>query len=320
MPSSAWVARGRSASLAPLDGGIWAIVVTHNRRELLREALAALHRQSRPPDRVLVVDNASSDGTPEMIRADYAELELLALPTNEGGAGGFHEGMKHAYLAGAEWLWLMDDDTIPQPDALAELLAAADRAAHLRPQLLASKALWTDGRLHPLNVPGIERKRFGRIVGGAELRLLPITTATFASLLVSRTAVARYGLPAKHFFVWSDDIDYTSRVLRDDTGFLVPTSVVEHRTESVYAAVSAPPERFYFHVRNTLYMLRSRLDRPREAAYLGWELLSSIARYLRASSEPIRAIPSILRGLRDGLRRLPPESARNPLGEGSEHG
>jgi rhamnopyranosyl-N-acetylglucosaminyl-diphospho-decaprenol beta-1,3/1,4-galactofuranosyltransferase len=306
--------------LPPLDGGIWAIVVTHNRRELLREALAALDRQSRPPDRVLVVDNASSDGTAEMVRAEYGELELLALPTNEGGAGGFHEGMKRAYLAGAEWLWLMDDDTVPRPDALAELLAAAGRAAHLRPQLLASKALWTDGRLHPLNVPRIERERLGRIVGGAELRLLPITTATFASLLVSRGAVARHGLPAKHFFVWSDDIDYSSRILRDDTGFLVPTSVVEHRTESPYAAVSAPPERFYFHVRNTLYMLRDRLDRPREAAYFGWELVSSIARYLRSSPEPARAIPSILRGLRDGLRRLPPESARHPFRDGTEHG
>jgi rhamnopyranosyl-N-acetylglucosaminyl-diphospho-decaprenol beta-1,3/1,4-galactofuranosyltransferase len=306
--------------LPVLDGGIWAIVVTHNRRELLRESLAALGRQSRPLDRVLVVDNASSDGTPEMVRAEYGELDLLALPTNEGGAGGFHEGMKRAYLAGAEWMWLMDDDTIPRPDALAELLAAAERAGHLRPQLLASKALWTDGRLHPLNVPRIERARFGRIVGAAELRLLPIATATFASLLVSRGAVARHGLPAKHFFVWSDDIDYTSRVLRDDIGFLVPTSVVEHRTESPYAPVSAPPERFYFHVRNTLYMLRDRLDRPREAAYFGWELVTSIARYLRSSPHPARAIPSIVRGLRDGLRRLPPESAHHPFRDGAEHG
>ncbi|HEX2234348.1 MAG TPA: glycosyltransferase family 2 protein [Thermoleophilaceae bacterium] len=294
--------------------------MTHNRRELLRAALAAIERQSHPPDRVLVVDNASSDGTPEMVRGEYGEVELLALTSNEGGAGGFHEGMKEAYRRGAEWLWLMDDDTIPRANALAELMAAADRAAHLGPRLLASKALWTDGQLHPLNVPGIERERLARIVSGAELRLLPITTATFASLLVSRSAVARHGLPAKHFFVWSDDIDYTSRVLRDDPGFLVPTSIVEHRTESAYAHVCAPPERFYFHVRNTLYLLRDRLDRPREAAYLGWELVSSITRYLRASSEPTRAMRSILRGLRHGLRRLPPDSARYPFREGAEHG
>jgi rhamnopyranosyl-N-acetylglucosaminyl-diphospho-decaprenol beta-1,3/1,4-galactofuranosyltransferase len=287
-------------------------VVTRNRRELLREALAALGRQVHPLDRILVVDNASSDGTPEMVRAEYPELELLALPTNEGGAGGFHEGMKRAYVAGAEWLWLMDDDVVPRPDSLAELLAAAERSAHLRPRLLASVALWTDGRLHPLNVPGIERERLPRIVGGAEQRLLPITSATFASLLVNRAAVELHGLPAKHFFIWSDDIDYTSRVLRDETGFLVPTSVVVHRTETPETHISAPPDRFYFHVRNTLYMLRARLDRPREAIFLAWEVATSIVRYLRASDQPTRAIPSILAGLRDGLRGLP-EPDRHPL-------
>jgi rhamnopyranosyl-N-acetylglucosaminyl-diphospho-decaprenol beta-1,3/1,4-galactofuranosyltransferase len=300
------------------DGSVWAIVVTRNRRERLRESLAALDEQSHPLDRVLVVDNASSDGTPEMVRAEYSKHDLLALPTNEGGAGGFHEGMKRAFLAGAEWLWLMDDDTVPRRDSLAELLTAAERAAHLRPQLLASKAVWVDGGLHPLNLPGVERKRFGRIVGGAEQRLLPITSATFASLLVRRTAVDRHGLPAKHFFIWSDDIDYTSRVLRDDTGFLVPTSVVEHRTETAYTHVTAPPERFYYHVRNTLYMLRGRLDRPREATFLAWVLLSSIALHLRASTERTRAIRSIARGLRDGLRRLPPESARYSFRQGGE--
>lgn len=121
-------------------GPVCAIVVTYNRKELLRECLAALAAQTRPPDRVLVVDNASSDGTQAMVEAEYEEVELLALPTNQGGAGGFHEGMKRAHVDGAEWLWLMDDDTIPRPDALAELLAAPARLGSL-PTLLASKVV-----------------------------------------------------------------------------------------------------------------------------------------------------------------------------------
>ena len=268
---------------------------------------------------MLVVDNASADGTAEMVRKDYADVDLLALPTNQGGAGGFHEGMNHAYLAGAEWLWLMDDDTISRGDTLAELLAAAERAKPLRPLLLASKALWTDGRLHPMNVPGFDRERLGRIVGGAERGLMPVTCATFVSLLVRREAVRRYGLPAKHFFVWSDDIEYTNRVLREDTGFLVPGSVVEHRTASPHTAMTAPPERFYFHVRNTLYMLRGALGYPKEAILLAWVLVSSIAVYLSGSRARLRALPFIARGLRDGLRRLPPESTRYPFRESADH-
>ncbi|MBD0283658.1 MAG: glycosyltransferase family 2 protein [Thermoleophilaceae bacterium] len=302
-----------------MGGGIWAIVVTYNRRELLRECLAALAVQSRAIDRVFVVDNASTDGTAAMVRDEYADVELLALPTNQGGAGGFHEGMNRAYLGGAEWLWLMDDDTISRPDTLEELLAAAERATELHPLVLASKAVWMDGHLHPMNVPGFERERLARIVGGAEHGVMPVTCATFVSLLVRREAIERYGLPAKHFFLWSDDIEYTNRVLREDTGFLVPTSVVEHRTRSPHTAMTAPPERFYFHVRNTLYMLRSARGYPKEAILLAWVLVSSIAVYLSGSSARLRALPFIARGLRDGLRRLPPESTRYPFREREQH-
>ncbi len=106
---------------------VWAVVVTHNRKEKLRDCLAALAGQQRPPDHILVVDNASTDGTSTMLDREYGGVEVLRLAKNEGGAGGFHEGMKRAHMAGAEWLWLMDDDTIPDADALEQLLAASTR-------------------------------------------------------------------------------------------------------------------------------------------------------------------------------------------------
>jgi len=108
-------------------GVVWAIIVTRDRRELLRECLAALGAQQRPADHVLVVDNASSDGTVEMVLTKHPDVELLSLAVNEGGAGGFHEGMRRAHGGGAEWLWVMDDDTVPEPGALSELLAAPQR-------------------------------------------------------------------------------------------------------------------------------------------------------------------------------------------------
>src|SRR3712207_5668423 len=133
---------------------VCAVVVTYNRVDLLRECLEAVTGQTRAPDAVLVVDNASTDGTREMVREEFPAVELLELPANEGSAGGFHEGMKAAVARGVDWLWVMDDDTIPAPDALELLL---DAPAHLDglppPALLASKVLWTDGRLHPMNWP-----------------------------------------------------------------------------------------------------------------------------------------------------------------------
>src|SRR5947209_6687626 len=135
---------------------VWAVVVTFNRKALLEQNLAALDASKPKPDHVLVIDNASTDGTPEMVREKFPWADLRTLPENVGGAGGFHAGMQTAYDGGAEWIWLMDDDTIPQPDSLAKLLAARERvpAGARSPLILASKVVWEDGRIHPMNAPG----------------------------------------------------------------------------------------------------------------------------------------------------------------------
>lgn len=297
---------------SPDSATVYVVLVTYNRRELLRQALAALAAQEFRPHSVLVVDNASTDGTTQMVRDEFADVELLVLASNEGGAGGFHEGMKLACERGAEWLWLMDDDTIPTPSALSELLAAAGRLGEETPMILASRALWRNGRMHPMNAPGLDRDRMDRVVHGAELRLMPLRSATFVSLLVHRSAVERYGLPLKRFFIWSDDIEYTGRILQTETGYLVPTSVVEHRTANAHTAMSAPPERFYYHVRNTLFMIRGPGRRLRERIILIWVLLGSVVQYMSATEAKRRTLGFIVRGARDGLLLVGGPGPRRP--------
>ncbi len=287
---------------------MWAIVVTHERRELLRECLVAVRAQTRPADHVLVVDNASSDGTPEMVLDQFPGVELLRLAVNEGGAGGFHEGMRRAHAGGAQWLWLMDDDTLPEPGALAELLAALQRLG-APPAFLASRAVWRDGRVHPMNALWPDRSRPARAIEGAEKGVMPVRSATFVSLLAHRGVVDRHGLPLKQFFVWSDDIEYTSRiVLSGEGGWLVPTSVVVHETADPHTAATAPPERFFFHVRNTVFIALGPGRGARDRLVRAWVLVSTVAAYLRAN--PSRAsAAAILRGLRDGVRERPREVA-----------
>jgi GT2 family glycosyltransferase len=285
------------------------VVVTRDRRALLVECLAALDAQLRRPDRILVVDNASSDGTPDLVRAEYPEVEVLTLSENGGGAGGFWEGLRRAHAAGYDWVWLMDDDTIPTPGALDALLGAADTLAE-PPALLSSKAIWTDGHLHPMNYQGFERSRVDAVVAGAERGLMPLRTATFVSLLVNRRTIDRFGLPLKRYFLWSDDIEYTARILREAPGYLVPRSTVVHKTQRPYTAISTSGDRFYFHVRNTLYMLRGTAWAPREKPSLLFSLIMSIIAYARFNRFAPRIAPIILRGLRDGLKPGAPTPAR----------
>ena len=129
-----------------------AIVVTFNRRDLLAECLQALAEQTLAVDEIIVVDNASTDGTAEMVRERFPQVRLEALAENRGGAGGFHHGLGLAHELGHEWLWLMDDDTIPAPGALAALHDGIGRAPK-RPAMVSSQVQWTDGTLHPMNYP-----------------------------------------------------------------------------------------------------------------------------------------------------------------------
>ena len=284
---------------------IWAVIVTRDRLALLEQCLDALRAQSRRPDRILVVDNASSDGTAAFLESQE-DVATLRLEENVGGAGGFHHGLRAAHAGGADWAWLMDDDTIATPAALAELLRAPDALIGLgSPLLLSSVALWTDGRLHPMNEPSFKRE-LDHFVASCERGLLPVRMATFVSLLVHRTAVDAFGLPLKHYFIWSDDIEYTARILKDaPRGWLVPESVVVHKTRQAHTAVTESGSRFYYHVRNSVYMLRGSAWNLREKLSLVWALGFTTQAYLRLNSFGREPLLAVLRGLRDGLRRQP---------------
>ena len=293
-----------SSSPAP---AVFAVVVTYNRKALLAECLQALAAQTHPPDRTIVVDNASTDDTADYVRGEHPEVQLLALPDNQGGAGGFHEGLKAAHAAGAEWIWLMDDDTIAEPDALEQLLSARDDLGPLRePALLSSKVVWTDGSLHPMNHPGFVNNRLDWFVTASAHGLLPLRAATFVSLLVHRSAIDELGLPHKHFFIWSDDIEYTARVTRRRAGYLVPRSVVVHKTKFAHTAVTGTGGRFYYHVRNSIYMLRGqRTWTNQEKLSVLWFLLKTTSEYLRLNRFRAENVIVVLRGVRDGVRPVP---------------
>jgi GT2 family glycosyltransferase len=232
-------------------------------------------------------------------------VEVVTLAENEGGAGGFHEGLKAAYAGGAEWAWAMDDDTIPRPDCLAYLLAAREQVPPTAraPLLLASTVVWSDGTLHPMNTPGYGR---GQAAGPVAGDLVALRYASFVSLMVHRDAIRRHGLPLKHYFIWSDDIEYTARILRDDdVGYLAPDSVAVHKTLRPYTAVSTTGDRFYFHVRNHVFMLRGTSFDRREKLTLVHAVVATSWSYMRLNHWRPRHARTILRGLRDGFRRVP---------------
>ena len=288
---------------------VTAVVVTYNRADLLEACLDAVAAQTRAPERVIVVDNASTDRTPQVLaeREAAGAIEVLLLPSNEGSAGGFREGGHAALRTAAEWLWLMDDDTIPEPTALERLCEGQATAARCGPQptLVASRAVWTDGRLHPMNTALPALRDMEGLVDGAAEGLVLIRSASFVSLLLNRGAVDRHGLPIKRYFIWSDDVEYTARVLRRETGYLVPGSVVQHKTRSPYLTFEGPPDRFFYQVRNSIYMVRGPAWDTQEKLRVLWMLLISIRQFLIHKRWSPRAALVVARGLAHGVATPP---------------
>jgi GT2 family glycosyltransferase len=298
------------------------VVVAYNRRELLLECLQALHDQDRSLDAVVVVDNGSVDGTAEAVSSAFPSVDLVCLTQNTGGAGGFAIGIERALSAQrADMIWIMDDDTIPTPSALAALLRARSLAREV-PAILASRVVWTDGRDHPMNTPRSKPFAAGSEQHDAALaKAMPVRSASFVSTLVDAAAVQQEGLPIAEYFIWNDDFEFTARILRRRRGLYVPASVVVHKTKARTSTDVDPGERFYYEVRNKLWLFRysqalSPLETPLYVAATARRWL----RTFRNSHDRSTLRRAFRSGWSDGIRKAPRHNATylESLGLGSE--
>ncbi|HEX5018263.1 MAG TPA: glycosyltransferase [Actinomycetes bacterium] len=290
---------------------VHAVVVAYNRRELLRAAIQSLLAQSRPVDQIHVIDNASTDGTSTMVRDEFPDVQLHLLDENTGGAGGFAAGLAFATAAGADLVWLMDDDTVATDEALQKLLDARDASRAPLPVLLASRVVWTDGRDHPMNTPRVRPGvSTGERQAATEVGCLPIRSASFVSVLVDVEAVRQVGLPKADFFLWNDDFEFTSRLLRRNRGLYCPSSIVVHHTRTFGSVDADPGERFYYEVRNKVWtFFRSDGLSPSEKVLYGGSTLRRWARTFAASEHRGVLWSGLRRGLKEGVTRAPRPSS-----------
>jgi len=193
---------------------VTAVVVTWNGRELLAETLVALRSQARPPDSVVVVDNASEDGTADLL-AQTPDLDVVTLPVNTGGSGGFSAGLQRALAAhDPVLLWLMDDDGVPAPRCLAALLPHMTDHDFVGPAVLAQDD--PDRLCFPIRLPGTATvvHHMAAVRRAATDGVLEGVVIPFNGVLMTRELVERIGLPREEFFLWGDDVEYLWRAKR----------------------------------------------------------------------------------------------------------
>ena len=289
-----------------------ALVLNYNQAEATRRCVASLLRGTRVPDKVIVVDNGS-DEHPGLSADEWSSgVELLRADANSGYAGGNNLGIRAALKVGAQFIWVLNNDTIVDPRCLETLMREVNVGTDSEVYLTAVRDAgaeswwyrggWVDARTG--TVWHTPRHRVDADVVETEY-------IAGCSLLVPSSVFKRVGGFDESLFLYCEDVDWSLRAIGNGVrALLVPNAIVDHiGGGSSRSGRKAQGARFYYNARNRLWLAR------RGAYQLGPALVATprwLVRELRSARRHNSPPPtfiivrSLMRGIADGLRpRIP---------------
>jgi len=270
---------------------ICAVVVTYNRKRLLKECINSIFNQTIPINCIIVIDNASSDGTPEFLfekgyikelpktEVDgYFETEIdfikdgnlikfnyIRMNKNTGGSGGFYEGIKKGVEKNYDFLWIMDDDVMAENNCLEILYKDVEYLSKkVSVGFVCPNPYNIDGKPDLMSVPPVVYKINSFVYTSfytKENKIIPISSCGFGGVLVSRDAIKKSGFPIKEFFIWNDDYEWTRRMVRNGfLGFISLDAKIVHKSKNTGVdprklSVERLPL-LYYEIRNKAFLFR----------------------------------------------------------------
>jgi rhamnopyranosyl-N-acetylglucosaminyl-diphospho-decaprenol beta-1,3/1,4-galactofuranosyltransferase len=170
------------------DKRVTVVIVTYNNALMLRDLLRDLQAQTRRADEIIVVDNASSDGTDQIVKPDFPSVRYIRLDQNTGSAGGYHEGIKAA-LDNSDLIWTLDDDVRLCPDSLDELVKGLENL---------------DYKVPVGSVRSVGKRQDG--ASASRLEFFP-----WRGTLLKSEVIRKVGLPLKELFIYGEDLEFAMR-------------------------------------------------------------------------------------------------------------
>lgn len=243
------------------------LVVTYNRLGKLKKCMECINAQELQPDRVIIINNNSNDGTGEYldgIGRNNDRLHIVHMKKNLGGAGGFARGVEEFAKGESKWLIMIDDDAMLRPDYARHI---AQRANQDGDSGLVAYA----GTVYENGKTAVNHRRI--LTRGFINRELPIAEeqyreaafdcdqATFCGLVINQQIIEKIGLPREDFFIWYDDTEYSMRIRNVGRITVIPQSAIDHECVnpeggSNLTVFTRFKEKEYYGVRNRLIVAR----------------------------------------------------------------
>ena len=239
------------------------ILVTYNRLSDLKNTLLLYGNQTKKPEVLLVVDNNSTDGTQEYLceweKANDSFLkQVLYLPRNVGGSGGFAAGMKKMLEMDVDWIFVADDDAIPHRDMLERLLEFVQEYPR---EIDKCSAICTAVNNNGSFI-GIHRCRIKKGFLGYVESYVPeneynkpyfyIDIYSFVGTMIKKKCLQIAGVARDDFFIYNDDYEHAVRVGKEGTLICVPAAVMDHVDNLTYTREAT--WRDYYSTRNAIIM------------------------------------------------------------------
>lgn len=297
----------RAASASP----VWAVVLAFNQYDYTRECLRALRALDPAADHVLLVDSGSSDGTPARARAEFPEIEVLALGENRWFAGGVNAGFERALAGGAASVLLLNNDLVLERESLgvlrASLEADASRGA-VSPKLFYFEPpdrIWFAGGIVTQGFGLIRHRGVNRKDDAFRDRALSIDYVSGAAVLISREALERVGLLDTDYVIYVEDVDWSARARKEGfTLWYEPAARGWHHV-SVTSGGGLTPLKAYFRLRSgALYLSRHEPAATRPLAWFAYGAWTAWLLVQSAWRRDFESAGALLLGFADFTRVL----------------
>ncbi len=300
---------------------ICAVTVTYNRKELLKRCLDALISQTHKLDKIIVIDNGSTDDTNKFFYERYRDnpvIEYIKLSENTGCGGGFYEGIKKAYEQGFDWIWAIDDDTIFEINSLQKIINSKPFKRE-RFDIFTSMVLDKDDNLEYRAIPSKVWEPFRlNIPASKEDYKKPyfeVQRIGFCSgFLMNREIIKKAGFPLREFFMGGDDTEYAKR-LTNFSGICLITSSKTHHLDTVsikecsifgIKVRKTPLERLwiaYYSIRNSIFLCKNHFN---FCSSMGYILIHIVVPWLfviiLCEGHKFLRIKLLIRAIHDGLK------------------